>query len=128
MEACKGSEAVTRGVRVAVRPFYIPEQSRPDLGEYVFGYRISIANEGDERVKLISRKWVIVDADGDVREVEGEGVVGQQPEILPGGVHEYSSFCSLETPWGTMEGHYVMKMVSGETFEAAIGRFYLVGG
>lgn len=125
--ACKGSEAVTRGVRVRVRPFYVPEQSREDLATFVFGYRIAIANESGARVRLVSRRWEIVDADGERRVVEGEGVVGLQPTIEPGGVHEYSSFCALATAWGTMEGVYRMEGDGGD-FEVRVERFYLVAG
>ncbi len=125
--ACKGSEALTRGVRVRVRPFYVPEQSREDLATFVFGYRISIANESAARVRLVSRRWEIVDADGERRVVEGEGVVGLQPVIEPGGVHEYSSFCALATAWGTMEGVYRMESEGG-AFEARVERFFLVAG
>ncbi len=127
-KACKGSEAVTRGVRVRVRPFFVPEQSRAELAEYVFGYRIAISNESDATVRLVSRRWEIVDADGERRVVEGEGVVGQQPVIESGGVHEYSSFCALATAWGTMEGVYRMECDGdgGGEFEARVERFYFV--
>jgi ApaG protein len=120
-----GSVTLTRGVRVAVSPSFMPEQSDPDAGRYVYGYRIRISNESDRRVRLLSRRWVIVDAEGERREVEGEGVIGQQPDLGPGESFMYGSYCPLPTPWGTMEGEYRMRAEDGEEFFAAIGRFYL---
>lgn len=127
----EGSEVVTDGFRVTVQPRFVPEQSDPGAGKYFFAYRIRIANEGLEQAKLLSRRWVIVDADGERHEVEGEGVVGEQPELTPGGQFVYTSFCPLGTHWGTMEGAYTMQVVrgprTGETFDIRIGRFLLVG-
>jgi ApaG protein len=120
-----GSVTLTRGVRVAVSPAFMPEQSDADSGRYVFGYRIRISNESDRRVRLLSRRWVIVDAEGERREVEGEGVIGQQPDLAPGESFMYGSYCPLPTAWGTMEGEYRMRAEDGEEFFAAIGRFYL---
>lgn len=122
-----GSVSLSHGVRVAVAPAYLAEHSDPSEGRYVFGYRIRITNESERKVKLMSRRWVIVDAQGERAVVEGEGVVGQQPEIEPGCSYTYGSFCPLGTPWGTMEGAYTMRGPDGEVFEAQIGRFYLVG-
>lgn len=123
----------TRGIRVEVDPVYLPEQSDPEGAAtkgpvFVFGYTIRITNLGDEPVRLLTRFWRIVDADGEERIVEGQGVVGEQPEIEPGRYHEYSSFCPIETPWGTMEGRYGMRVESGsrERFDVAVGRFFLV--
>ena len=128
-------------VRVVVRPRYIAEHSDPASDRYVFTYHITILNEGESTVRLLSRYWLISDADGESHEVEGESVVGEQPVIRPGHSHEYESFCPLATPWGTMEGHYRMvrlhpdtpeQLLSldpselGEVFNADIGRFYLV--
>lgn len=123
---CRGSEALTSGVRVAVSPLYLPRESNPREGRWVFAYAIRIANEGDEPARLLLRRWWIVDADGQGREVAGEGVVGLQPLIAPGEHHEYTSFCPLPTPWGTMEGAYTMERPDGTRFEATIARFYLV--
>jgi ApaG protein len=126
-----GSDTLTRGVRVRVTPSFLPEQSSPEHGKYLFGYRITISNEGEpsitvpRRVQLLSRHWIIIDADGDRHEVKGPGVVGETPIIEPGDSHTYSSFCPLETPWGTMEGTYQMRDDSGEEFDAVIGRFVL---
>ncbi len=120
-----GSNTLTHGVRVETKPFFLPEQSSPDNSKYLFGYRITISNEGERPVQLLSRHWVIIDADGDREEVKGPGVVGETPLIEPGQSHTYSSFCPLETTWGTMEGTYQMRDDAGEEFDAAIGRFVL---
>lgn len=121
----RGSEAVTRGVRVIVSPWHMGARSDPDNARYIFGYRVRIANEGAVPVQLIARRWLIVDADGQRNEVQGEGVIGQQPVIQPGDAHEYESFCPLETPWGTMEGEYLMRPQQGDDFFAKVDRFYL---
>ena len=123
----RGSEAVTQGIRVTVAPTYLADQSNPQQARWVFGYRVRIANESEEPATLLSRRWWIVDADGEGHQVRGNGVVGQQPTILPGEVHEYSSFCPIDTPWGTMEGEYLMRRNSGDQFRVRIARFYLVG-
>lgn len=124
-----GSETVTAGVRVRVRPAYSPDRSDPggEMGPatWVFTYRIRISNEGGGTVRLRSRFWRIIDAQGREHVVEGEGVVGQQPTLKPGQSFEYSSFCPLQTPWGTMEGHYVFDGPEGD-LTVAVGRFYLV--
>jgi ApaG protein len=120
-----GSTCVTRGFRVDVSPRYIPEQSDPDAGKFVFAYRIRISNEGQTRAQLLSRHWVIVDADGERHDVQGEGVVGQQPDLAPGQSFEYTSYCPLETPWGTMEGTYTFRAQGGEEFRVNVARFYL---
>jgi len=121
-----GSEQVTEGIRVTVEPSYLRRQSSPARGQWVFEYRITIRNEGNARVRLATRRWRIIDADGDERVVEGAGVVGEHPELGPGDSHEYSSFCPMQTAWGTMEGHYVFER-DGAPLEVAVGRFYLVG-
>lgn len=122
----RGSEAVTRGVRVTVWPVYLPRHSNPGENQFVFGYRIRIGNESGASVKLLARHWVIVDAHGRMHEVRGDGVVGLQPVIGPGEAHEYESCCPLATAWGTMEGSYTMVGTDGEEFDVAIARFYLV--
>lgn len=121
-----GSVSLDHGVRVGVSPWFIDEHSDPAERRYVFGYRITITNEGDRWAKLLSRRWTIVDATGQREEVGGEGVVGQQPELSPGQSFEYASFCPLPTPWGTMEGIYTMQRDDGTRFDVNIGRFYLV--
>ncbi len=124
--ASRGSDAVTQGIRVEVRPAFLRDQSDESSGRWVFAYHVRIANESEETATLISRRWWIVDADGEGHEVRGSGVVGQQPRIAPGATHEYSSFCPLPTPWGTMEGEYLMRRESGDEFRVRIARFYLV--
>ncbi len=121
-----GSERVTDGIRIRVEPAFLASKSKPALGRWVFGYRVTITNETDGVVRLLSRRWSIVDADGDVNLVSGEGVVGQQPLLRVGESFEYSSFAPLETAWGTMEGAFSFARVDESLFEAVIGRFYLV--
>ena len=116
---------MTQGIRVQVTPRYLPEYSKPEEGQFVFGYHVVITNTGKEWVKLISRRWIIINADGKKSEVRGSGVIGQQPELFPGESHEYVSFCPIDTDWGTMEGAYQMRNENGEMFDAVIGRFYL---
>ena len=124
-----GSEACTLGVRVVVRPVYLPQQSRPSENQWVFAYRVRMVNESGRTVQLRTRHWTIVDADGERRSVDGEGVVGQQPLLEPGGAFEYTSFCPLETAWGTMEGTFrfeAMDHAEPAEFDAVVARFYLV--
>ncbi len=121
-----GSNAVTDGVRVTVRPQFLPMQSTPSAAQFLFAYHITIRNEGPVAVKLRSRHWVIVDANGERNEVQGDGVIGHTPHIQPGESFEYASYCPLPTPWGTMEGVYRMARDDGSEFDAAIARFYLV--
>ena len=119
------SETVTEGVRVGATAHFLPDQSDPESRQYLFGYTIVIANEGDVPVQLVSRHWVIIDAYGRREDVEGPGVVGQTPRLEPGQAFRYQSFCPLKTPWGTMEGTYQMRRDGGETFDVKVGRFYL---
>lgn len=124
--ASHSSNTVTEGVRIQVFPEYVPEQSNPELYRFSFSYRVIITNEGTGRVKLLSRRWLIINSDGDQENVEGPGVVGYTPELEPGESFEYTSHCPINTPWGTMEGAYTMIKDDGNTFDAVIGRFYLV--
>lgn len=119
------SEATTRNVAVAVQASYVAERSQPTEGRWFFAYRIRIHNRGKVPVQLVSRHWVITDAHGNVEEVRGPGVVGEQPLLAPGESFEYTSFCPLSTPFGTMEGSYEMVTEEGERFWARIGRFTL---
>jgi ApaG protein len=121
------SVTLTRGFRVAVAPSYLADHSEPESGRFVFGYRIRITNESGRRARLVSRRWLIMDAEGERQEVQGEGVVGQQPLLEPGQSFAYASFCPLPTTRGTMEGAYIMQGDGGEVFEIEIGRFYLLG-
>jgi ApaG protein len=117
--------ATTENITVTVRPIYLDGQSDVMARKFVFGYWVSIANDRDEPVQLLRRHWFIHDTKGDVREVEGEGVVGRQPVIQPGEAHEYSSYCVLETFEGSMEGTYQMRRPDGELFFITIPTFIL---
>ncbi len=120
-----GSRATTRGITVTVEPHYLPEKSQPHLGRWLFIYNIRIENHGSETVQLLTRHWIITDAAGRIEEVRGAGVVGQQPILEPGESHEYSSFCPLPTPFGTMQGSYQMTTADGEQFDVEIASFIL---
>ena len=117
--------ATTEGVKISVRPVYLDGQSDALSHKFVFAYFINITNERNETVQLLRRHWHIVHSNGRTEEVEGEGVIGQQPVIAPGKIHEYNSFCILETMEGHMEGTYLMKRPNGELFRVTIPRFTL---
>lgn len=117
--------AVTRGIEVSVEPFYLEDQSEPDENRYVWGYRITIANNSTETVQLRSRYWQITDANGYVEEVRGPGVVGEQPTLEPGDSFQYSSGCPLTTTSGVMVGRYQMQGNGGSLFEVDIPAFSL---
>lgn len=119
------SETITRGVYIRAVPTYVPEQSSPEEGRYLFAYHIIIENRGEEPVRLISRHWIITDGDGDSSEVEGAGVIGEQPHLAPRERFEYTSACPLPTPVGTMHGSFHMVSDSGEEFDALINAFTL---
>lgn len=120
------SDTTTRGVRIVVRPRFIPEQSDPDSGQWLFAYHVTIRNTGEQTVQLVSRHWVITNGEGRVEEVRGPGVVGYQPILKPGEEFEYTSGCPLATPVGTMHGEFNMVVqASGETFDARIEPFRL---
>lgn len=121
-----GSTVETAGWRVTVEPQYAPDRSEPDARRYVFIYRIQITNVNGLVATVRRRHWSIVDAAGRTSEVEGDGVVGQQPRLAPGQTFNYSSFSPIETPWGTMEGRYELETDEGDVFDVKIGRFYLV--
>jgi ApaG protein len=114
------SEAVTRGVRVRVLSQYSPERSQPSTSQWFFLYTVTIVNEGDETVQLLSRHWIITDGMGHVEEVRGPGVVGKQPRLAPGESFEYTSGWPLPTPFGILEGTYQMVTALGEHFDARI--------
>ncbi len=115
----------TEGVRVTVESTYLADRSQPDQNSFAFAYMVTIANEGHPRVQLMRRHWIITDGNGEVREVEGPGVVGEQPVLVRGEVHQYTSGAVLTTPVGTMEGTYEMHEPGGRVFRAAIPRFAL---
>lgn len=120
------SDTLTHGVRIIARPRYVPEQSEPDRSQWLFAYHITIRNEGQQTVQLISRHWVITDGEGKVEEVRGSGVVGYQPVLKPGEEFQYTSGCPLGTPVGTMHGEFNMvRPDSGEKFDARIEPFRL---
>ena len=113
------------GIRVEAESFYLADRSMPQKNYYFFAYRITIHNEGDAPAQLISRHWVISDANGRVEEVKGDGVIGEQPRLVPGDSYEYTSFCPLQTAMGSMRGSYVMARDDGDEFEADIPIFTL---
>ena len=119
------SEATTNGVSVSVEASYSPEHSAPEKSRWFFLYTITIANEGDQTVQLISRYWRITDATGELEEVRGPGVVGEQPVLNPGESFEYTSGCPLSTPFGSMEGTYEIVAEDQSSFDAEVARFEL---
>jgi len=110
---------------VDVKSEYSTEHSEPEQGRFVFVYYITIRNEGEQAAQLLSRHWLISDANGMVEEVMGEGVIGEQPVIGAGEMHQYNSFCVLQTNVGYMEGSYRMLSEQGELFDALIPAFTL---
>jgi ApaG protein len=119
------SDEVTQGVRVRAAACYLEEESDPSMRQFLYVYRIRFDNEGKETVQLLSRHWIIVDAQGRREEVRGDGVVGEQPTLGPGESFEYTSGCPLKTEWGTMEGSYLFRNDNDEQFEVSVGRFFL---
>lgn len=117
--------ATTRAIEVQVEPVYLDEQSEPDDGRFVWAYHVRIENQGPESVQLLNRYWRIVDARGQVQEVRGAGVVGEQPTLDPGESYEYTSGCPLQTSSGFMQGSYEMVNRSGEHFDIEIPAFSL---
>jgi ApaG protein len=116
---------MTGDIRIRVHPLFLDQQSRPAEGRFVFAYVVRIENVGRESAHLLRRRWLIHDGIGEDTEVEGDGVVGQQPVIPAGGVHEYQSYCVLKSTSGHMEGAYTFARPDGTTFEAMIPRFTL---
>lgn len=119
---------MTDGIRITVRPRYSPAHSDPAEPRHVFVYHIRIENVGDGTAQLMWRHWDIHDDRGEDTQVEGEGVVGEQPVLAPGDVHEYESFCVLRGETGWMEGWYEMVRPDGGKFRVAIPRFDLDAG
>jgi ApaG protein len=118
-------ERLTRGIRVAVKPAFLEDQSDPEESRYIWSYTVTIENKGADTVQLMSRYWHITDAEGHVQEVRGPGVVGAQPVLAPGQSFQYTSGCPLPTASGAMEGRYQMRAATGEDFEAEIPGFVL---
>lgn len=123
----RGSSSTTHGFSVQVEPRFLPQNSDPARSHFVFAYHISITNGSLQTATLRRRRWLIIDAEGLSHVVEGDGVVGQQPTLEPGDTYEYTSFCPLETRWGTMEGSFTLQSEEAGLFEIAVGRFYLIG-
>lgn len=117
--------ALTQSIEVCAEPSYLPAQSDPDAAHFVWAYRITITNQSQETVQLISRYWHITDELGRVQEVRGEGVVGEQPVLNPGDSYTYTSGCPLATPSGIMSGRYTMRGPQGLLFEIDIPAFSL---
>ena len=119
------SEATTRGVHVRVEPQFDPERSDPEQEHFFFLYTVTITNQGGETVQLVRRHWIITDGEGHVEEVQGPGVVGDQPVLRPGESYTYTSGCPLTTAFGFMQGTYQMVTADGEEFDAEVARFEL---
>ena len=115
----------TRGICVEVRSEYLPERSSVRDGSYLFQYHVRISNLGSDTAQLISREWIITNADGEVERVKGPGVVGEQPVLPPGASFEYTSYCPLKTAVGSMQGSYQMVTGGGDRFDAMIAPFTL---
>ena len=120
------SSAVTDGIRITVQSLYLADQSAPEQDRYVFAYTVAIKNEGPLPAQLKTRHWIITDGRGTVEEVRGDGVVGEQPRIMPGRHFQYTSGCVLTTPIGTMQGSYRMWRDDGTYFDAEIAPFSLM--
>ena len=117
--------ANTRGIAVSVWPAYLEARSSPESSQYFWAYRVIIENQGRETVQLLSRHWMISNARGELTEVKGPGVVGEQPVLKPGESYEYMSGAPLNTPSGMMGGAYQMESESGERFDIEIPTFSL---
>ena len=125
VQGVRTSDSTTRGIRIEVRSEFLAERSSPREEQYLFQYHVRISNVGTETAQLVSREWIITNADGEVERVKGPGVVGEKPVLPPGGVFEYTSFCPLKTAVGTMQGSYQMVTPDGTRFDAAISAFTL---
>jgi ApaG protein len=112
-------------ILVEATPYFIEGQSVPEQNRYVFAYTVTITNVGSAPARLMTRHWLITDANGKIQEVNGEGVVGEHPYLTPGDSFRYTSAAMIETPVGVMQGKYQMLSDSGESFKAAIPKFTL---
>jgi ApaG protein len=119
------SSAVTHGIRVTVQSLYLADQSSPEIERFVFAYTVAISNEGSRIAQLRTRHWIITDGKGEVEEVRGDGVVGEQPTLAPGESFQYTSGCVLATPIGEMRGSYQFVREDGTYFDATIAPFSL---
>ena len=118
-------EQITEGIRVRVRPSFSFPYSAPEHGKFVFTYLVQMENQSEEAAQLLFRHWRIHDSEGEDSEVDGEGVIGQQPTLAPGKSHVYESFCELKSPVGFMEGYYTFVRPTGEKFRVLVPRFDL---
>ncbi|MCC3862408.1 Co2+/Mg2+ efflux protein ApaG [Pseudemcibacter aquimaris] len=125
MDDKKTYKSITNDIGVSVEPFYLDQESEPDEGRYVWGYQVQIENHGPDTVQLRRRHWIITDGNGMTQEVEGEGVVGEQPVLEPGEAYEYTSGAPLRTPSGFMVGSYKMQAGDGTYFDVEIPAFSL---
>ena len=119
------NKATTHGIEVSVESFYIPEQSIAERNQYVFAYRVQLTNHSEQTVQLLSRHWIITDGDGEISEVKGSGVIGEQPTLQHGEQYQYMSGSHMKTKVGTMAGTYQMKDPSGKQFDIEIPCFRL---
>jgi ApaG protein len=119
------SDTTTRGIRIQVRTEFMPERSSAKENTYQFQYHIRISNTGTETAQLMSREWIITNADGEVERVTGGGVIGEYPMLKPGTAFEYTSYCRLRTSVGSMHGTYQMVTTGGDQFDAVIAPFTL---
>ena len=120
-------EKATEGIRVRVQPRFSLADSSPAEGTFVFSYHVSLSNEGPVSAQLLFRHWHIHDSAAGDSVVDGEGVIGEQPFLAPGGSHEYSSYCVLQSPVGYMEGYYTFARPDGRQFRVEVPRFALSG-
>lgn len=118
-------ECVTQNIRVSVTPRFVPENSNAEARNYFYVYTVTLKNESQATVQLLTRYWEIQNALGETDEVEGEGVVGEKPILSPGETYTYTSACPIDTPTGSMRGHYTFKDPTGDIFDIEIPEFYL---
>jgi ApaG protein len=125
------SDITTNGLRIGATAFFLEHESCPNEidgqpPQYVWGYRVLVLNNSEQTIKLLGRKWTLIDADGKRQDVSGQGLMGLQPTLKPGQSFRYVASCPLPTHWGTMEGSIIAETPDGQTFDAEVGRFYLV--
>jgi ApaG protein len=118
---------VTQGIKISIQTKYQEEESQADNDHFIFVYKVTIENTSDYAVQLMRRHWHIFDSRGEYREVQGEGVVGEQPVLLPGEIYQYDSACNLTTDIGAMHGTYLMeRQVDNKRFKVKIPEFHLI--
>ncbi len=126
MPVQKVQKSQNTNLEISVKVSFVEAESQPENSLYFFSYKVCITNKGSAPAQLMSRHWIITDGFGEVEEVRGAGVIGQQPKINPGQSFEYESACPLSTPSGSMKGFYQMLGTNGESFETEIPEFYLI--